>query len=215
MKKVLIGLTLALTLGLGMVAGFSQKREASEVKADGVSGTITIDMQNNCWTSQHESKLAVYFYNETVTPKLEGWSSLVHCDAGTQLAQIPYSLNFTPLNMIAVRFDSNATVADWNSSTHYNQTVNLDYSPNGNIMITNYDSTSAARVGTGYLLGKASDTNWEWTKYHFLSNVHVNARDHVEYFDEITLTQYEEFKFYLHNDYNMGFNIIRFDGRID
>ena len=213
MKKILACLAITATLGFGVLAGLSQKHEVVSVKADDpvASGTITVDMQNNCWAAHDESKLAIYFYNESVNPTLSGWSSLVHCNSGTQLAQIPYSLNFEPEHMIAVRFAADAASADWNS-THYNQTGNLDYVADGNIMITNYDTTSAARVGTAYLQGKSSDTNWEWSKYHALDNVHINSRGHVEYFSEITLTPFEEFKFYLHSDYICGWDLVRFQG---
>ena len=220
MKKLLAGLALVATLGVGAIVGIAPKHGAVEpVHADPVveSGAITVDMQNGCWAAEFECKLAVYFFDESVSPKKEEWSSLVYCSTGTQFASISYSLNFVPQKMIVVRLNNNADVARWNAydgeNYVWNQTGNLDYVANSNIMVTNNDGS--CRVGTAYLKGKSEDVNWEWEKYHYLTNVHLNSKGHVEYYAELSLTSFEEFLVYLHNDPVVNFARTSFDDSVD
>ncbi|MCR5333086.1 MAG: hypothetical protein K6E11_03600 [Bacilli bacterium] len=185
-KALLIGLCLVSLSAAGVSASLAlQSKDPIEAKADTVEGTVTIDTTIN-WSSA-ACKLAVYFFDDTVNPKKEGWSNLVSLSNGYGEAEVSYSLNFTPKNMIAVRYDPVATTTGWNNK--WNQTNDLAYGQH--IRIT--DANWASPDDYASIEGKTSGGTWGTLEV--LDGIKLNHSHNCEYyFENITLTANTEFK---------------------
>ncbi len=204
MKKRNIFITLGLALGLGVagVAGLAQGKEAVEVDA-AFSGTITIDTTAGSWGSNEGGQnFSVYFYNDSTGEK--GWGSYVYGGQNVTVVQVSYTVNFNPEGMIAVRYSNWYSQEKWETSPwaegdlswgKWNQTVNLSYQDNANIVIGGWNDTVSknnAYVGYPTLRYKGSDTEWKYIDKNF-SDFKINDSTHPEYYGTYKLKKYSEF----------------------
>lgn len=175
------GLGSAVTLGV--VANNDSKVQQAEAAAV-AEGTITVDLTTN-WADA-AIKLSVYFYDNN---SHNGWGSLVSVAKNQNEAEVPYSLNFTPTNMIAVRYNPAATTTGW--SNVWNQAPSSGgYSYGHHIRITGWDTG----VVDEYATVKGSGNGWSGDRA-VLSGVKLNGSNHCEYYsDEVELAEGEEFK---------------------
>ena len=200
---------LVATMALGAAVALNAPKMAVETKADVESGTITIDMLDSYWANDWQCNLSVYFFNDTTN----GWGDMVYAEKGTSFAEISYSLSFVPTKMIAVRLDSAATSPTWDKK--WNQTKNLDYIKNGNIVIDGNNDTNGF-VGYAHIDGKSAETKWAWTEsMATLSNVKVNGAGHTEYYLTKTFTQWEEFGIRLTSSDWFAYDKVVFDSSVD
>lgn len=192
-RKLLGGGLLAAVLALGGVAGLATHSESKSVSAGIESGVISIDM-TGYWAESNECKLAMYFFDDNAGKNT--WSDLFYFKTGTKYAELAYDIDFVPANMIAVRFSKDVTTADWNQGDNkWNQTQNLDYVKNGNIIITGHNY---GHVGTAYVSSDKSS----WGNKANLSGKKINEAGHIEYYsDNINFVDNEFFKIVRANDW--------------
>lgn len=193
-RKLLGGGLLAAVLALGGVAGLATRSESEAVKAEGVSGTMTVDMTDGYWAAAYKCNLAMYFYEGekgTQTPTNTAWSNMVYCDSGTVYAEIPYSLTFTPSYMILVRLNNEAESPSW--SVKWNQSDDLAFANNANFIVygSGTDGVGDVAVATAYVASSESS----WGNKMNLSGVKLNDSGNVEYYsDSVSFIDNETFK---------------------
>lgn len=198
-KALLIGLCLVSLSAAGVSASLAlRSKEPVEAKADTVEGTVTIDTTIN-WSSA-ACKIAVYFYDDTVTPKLEGWSNLVYLNSGYGETEVSYSLGFTPKNMIAVRYDPVATETGWNNK--WNQTNDLPFGDHIRITDANWGETN------DYAVVKGGPSGGTWTDLKILDDIKLNGSHNCEYFSEtVSLNEGDSFKIVFGGTYYASYSL--------
>lgn len=93
---------------------------------NGVDGQTYLDLTQHTGWEADEVKFAFYYWNGANNGWSEFATSVSTKDQFKHLYSAEYSLDFVPTNAIAVRFDKDVSVPNWDS-THYNQTQNLDF----------------------------------------------------------------------------------------
>lgn len=200
-RKLLGGGLLAAVLALGGVAGLATRSESKAVKADGVSGTMTVDLTGEGWASNGDGqKISVYFWDNN---DHNGWGTLEFAEQNQYVVFVSYSLSFTPTSMKAVRYSPYINNGEekndfwetdpWCSQDNHkwakwNEGENLSFADNGNIVIA---GEGYSFVGTAYLHGTADGTNWGTLAQ--LSSVKLNGSKHIEYYGSHEFVLYEKF----------------------
>lgn len=211
MKKSLIygALSAALLLGAATVAGAAAS-PAIGASAEGVSGTITVDLTWGNWALNtgneygNGQNIAIYFWNSSTEES--GWSTLSHAAHQQYLVACPYELTFTPTNMLAVRYSCFYDEETWETDPWcggegrswalLGQTADLGFSANSNIIIQGKEGEESkfpATVGTAYVEGRPGNGDWDWKELVNPTKVRLNSENHAEYYFTIHCYQWTEF----------------------
>lgn len=84
---------------------------------NGVDGQTYLDLSKYTGWEDADAKFGFYYFDESVSPKKEGWSEGFATSSGfDHIYRAQYSLDFVPKKMIAVRFNNNADTLRWNTS---------------------------------------------------------------------------------------------------
>ena len=168
------------------------------------SGTLKIELGAlGCSWSEAAANYAVYFFNESYSPTAEGWSSYVTgVSQGQQFVSVPYSLNFEPAYMIAVRYSPEFTSQAWaanqwagETSYKWGQTENINYrfvEANTVIRVGSYNEESHlndASTGFPKIIGGAG-----WNDMEYLDNYKENGAGHPEFYDSCHIEKDTPFK---------------------
>ena len=207
-----IGLTVAAAgaLTVGLVRNNSG---AKEVKADDpiVGSTYLSLFQShdgeNGWTDKN-AKFGFYYYDDSVNPKKEGWSTsfATIVDSTNYVYSASYSLSFTPKNMIAVRFNSSASELNWGGNV-WNQSSDLAFADvaciyqfsgswaenlatvkglaGGDVLLNSFkESTLGGNHGDSYKTGMAFTAGQTFTISHD-SNTYGTTSSHLRLQEDI------------------------------
>lgn len=173
------------------------------------SGTINVDLSSSGWAGS-AANYAMYFWDDTTySSKKEGWSSYVTgTPAETNYLEIPYSLDFEPLQMIFVRYNSDLSPEDW-ATNKWNKNAQTDDASFANkitvIHNTEYDTYWLQLNAFATIMGGPDDDHWETIAT--LSSYKKNGSNHTEYYAEVTLTAGYDFKVvYDNNTYYNGYS---------
>ena len=167
------------------------------------SGTLKIELGAlGCSWSEAAANYAIYFFNGSYNPTAEGWSSYVTgVSQGQQFVSVPYSLNFEPAYMIAVRYSPEFTSEAWAANqwgdefSEWNQTSNISYrfaEANTVIRVGSYHEESGLNdASTGYpkIVGGALFDDME-----YLDNYKTNGAGHPEFYDSCHIEKDTPFK---------------------
>lgn len=83
---------------------------------NGVDGQTYLDLSKYTDWEDADAKFGFYYFDESVSPKKEGWSEGFATSSGfDHIYRAQYSLDFVPKKMIAVRFNNNADTLRWNT----------------------------------------------------------------------------------------------------
>lgn len=189
---------LAFGLAFSMVGLSKINNQAQMVKAEGASGTVKVYLGNN-WSSA-ACNISVYFFDDANNHN--GWGSYVAAPQGTFEVDVSYNFDWTPVNMIAVRYNSTYSAETWAgnkwgeniSDSKWNQAPSSGgYAFSDHMAVTGWDTGDVeypyvASSAVGY--GKKMD----------LVDVKLNGSHHFEYYsDAVTFADNEEFKIVFKN----------------
>ena len=210
MKKRKLFTLGCLTLGLSFATfGFAKMDNNAQIaKADGASGVVKVYLGPN-WSSA-DCNISVYFY---VNENVNGWGSYVAAPAGTFEVDISYNFEWTPTNMIAVRYNSSYSAETWSGDqwgdkhgdSKWNQApASGGYALSDHIAITSWDTGD---VNYPYVASSAV----EYGNKMNLEGMKLNKQSHLEYYsDSVTFADNEEFKIVLNNDWCNGYSLSDF-----
>lgn len=185
-KNIIFASCLALLTGLA-VASNSSNFGIKEVKAADytpVSGDAVIDMTKDWSKNPDGQNFSVYFYDDT-DDEVSGWGDYVFGGFGVEMVKVHYELDFTPTNMIAVRYPNTLTKAEWEQKTNrfdgkWDQTPNLVFEENPFIII---EEGNQATVAKPYFHGcPHGDDSEAWGNNGYFTNVKLNSSSHCEYY---------------------------------
>ena len=208
LKNLTIGLALTTLMGVGIFAGLTATSNtvAEEVKAEhsitlGNSGTIYLQLNTNEWKSSG-SQIGLYMFNNSVSRS--AWGSLVTPSGSSRFVEYSYSLDFTPTQCIAFRFDPGVqTMGDWcwennrGNSAIWSTTNDTDF--NHVVWLGNYYPSSKWTESGAYDLnavvkGGNSDSWSVATVDTQLTHVKVNGSDNLEVYGDVSLPANTYFK---------------------
>ncbi len=179
-------------------------------ESDTWAGNIVVELGAlGCSWNEAAANYAVYFFNESYSPKVEGWSSYVTgTGLGQNFVEIPYSLDFDPYMMLVVRYSPEFTAQAWEtnkwaSDTDYKwgQTEDLFYGSDLFVRVGSYNEGAGkndAATGFPKIIGGGS-----WTDLEFLDHYKTNGAGHPEFYDPCYLPKDTAFKIQF-SPYNDG-----------
>lgn len=200
MKKSKLFVLGGLTLGLAFsLFGFSRmNNETQMVKAEGASGTVKVYLGPK-W-AEADCNISVYFFDDANNYK--GWGSYVFAPKDTFEVDISYNFEWTPVNMVAVRYNSTYSAETWAnnpwaeglSETKWNQApASGGYAFSDHMAVTGWDTGD---VEYPYIASSAVS----YGKKMDLVDVKLNGSHHFEYYsDSVTFADNEEFKIVFKN----------------
>lgn len=206
LKKLIGGLLLSSVLAVGLGISLSNSSSPVEAKAEhsitlGNSGTIYLQLNTNEWKS-NGSKIGLYMFNNNVSKS--AWGGLVTPSGSSRFVEYSYSLDFTPNQCIAFRFDPGVeTMGDWcwenNRGNSAIWSTTNDTSFNHVVWLGEYYKDSKWTQSGAYDLnavvkGGASDSWSVATVDQQLTNVKVNGSDNLEVYGSVSLPANTYFK---------------------
>lgn len=205
MKKSKLFVLGGLTLGLAFsLFGFSRmNNETQMVKAEGANGIVKVYLGNQ-W-AEADCNISVYFFDDANSYK--GWGSYVSAPKDTFEVDISYNFEWTPVNMVAVRYNPNYTAASWandpwNNDGKWNQApASGGYAFSDHIAITDW---STGDVEYPYVASSAVGFGNKMN----LEGVKLNGSNHFEYYsDSVTFAENEAFKVVFKNEWCNGYSL--------
>ena len=194
-----LGLSFAFVFGLG--ATLSINRDVQAVQAEDASGTVKVYLNSN-W-SEAACNISVYFFDDAAGKN--GWGSYVAVPQGQFEVDVSYNFDWTPKNMIAVRYNPNYSQQDWESNrwgNKWNQAPESGgYALGDHITITgpNSGETAYPYIGSS-AVSFGNKMNLEGVK--------LNGSNHFEYFsDAVSFAENEEFKIVYNNEWCNGYSV--------
>ncbi len=180
----IFGLATLMSVGAvtGVVVSNAQSVEPQSVQA-AEEHKITLDVTQ--YWADDDCAVSVYFF---ASGDHNGWSSVAYVNAGHHYAEVTYSFNWNPENMIAVRLDPAATAGNWGQ--RYNQTQNLEIG--SHIRITGWDNS--AEVDDYATIQGGNQDGTGWGQLATLNSVKKNGSNHCEYYTSVTLNAGQAFK---------------------
>ena len=204
-RSFIFASSLALLMGVAVAAGAQQRpvNEAKAVDENPVSGYVTLDMTWNWADYASGQYFSVYFFDDTDSENVvSGWGDYVFSGHNVQFAKISYDLPFTPVSMIAVRYGPDKTKEAWEAQENkfdgkWNQTVNLTFEENPNIVIEKWNEEAGANEASVIrprLEGKPYNDEWNaWGTIATFYDAKANGANHCEYFLTKNFVEWEEF----------------------
>lgn len=161
------------------------------------TGTINVDLRDSGWAGAAANYAVMFMDKTTYTSEVDGWSTYLTGTAqDVKLIQISYSLQFEPLQMTLVRYNSSYAKASWDSEkwpgepNAWGQTPDIDVAE----MIRIGDSTDGEGKNYAYA-GYAKVVNFTASTETPLNSVKLNGSSHAEYFSTtVALAVNQEFK---------------------
>ena len=156
---------------------------------------VTVDISGENWNdSSTGQNISVYFWNGGSN----GWGTYVFASQYQALVRVKYYLPFVPANMKAGRWSGQHSESAWEGSDRWNtycwaQTNNLDYkSAEMNIIIAG-DKGTVSVVCYPFVHGGIDSGGWNTLVV--LSNVRMNHKNEIVYYNDLELTSGSTYKF--------------------